>query len=181
MKLWLVRHAQPLIAAGICYGATDMAADVTATQQAAQALALALPPSLRLVSSPLQRCLQLTQALCVLRPDLTNTQDARLAEMNFGCWEGQRWDSIPKTDIDRWTADFGRHRFGGRMSVHEFMAGVTPAWDEARQAGQEQVWITHAGVIRAVTLLSQGVRQVDQAAQWPQQAPAFGCWHVLPV
>jgi len=26
MKLWLVRHAQPLIPLGVCYGATDVAA-----------------------------------------------------------------------------------------------------------------------------------------------------------
>ena len=181
MKLWLVRHAQPLVEAGICYGSTDMAADASATQQAALALVRVLPPGVRLVSSPLQRCRQLTQALCLLRPDLSDSHDARLAEMDFGCWEGQRWDAIPQADIDRWTADFGGHRFGGRMSVHEFMARVTPAWDEAQQAGQERVWITHAGVIRAATLLSQGVRQIDLAAQWPQQAPAFGCWHVLPA
>ena len=38
MRLWLVRHAQPLVAPGVCYGATDMPADVDATSQAAQAL-----------------------------------------------------------------------------------------------------------------------------------------------
>lgn len=181
MKLWLARHAQPRVEAGICYGATDMAADVDATQQAALALARVLPPGVRLVSSPLQRCRQLTQALRLLRPDLTDSTDARLAEMDFGCWEGQRWDAIPKADIDRWTADFGRHRFGGRMSVHEFMARVALAWDQAQQAGQDTVWVTHAGVIRAATLLSQNVRQVDLATQWPQQAPAFGSWCVLPA
>jgi alpha-ribazole phosphatase len=45
---------------------------------------------------------------------------------------------------------------------------------------KQPVWITHAGVIRATTLLAQGVRRVDQAQQWPQAAPAFGQWVVLP-
>ena len=32
--------------------------------------------------------------------------ETRLSEMNFGCWEGQRWDAIPKADYARWMADF---------------------------------------------------------------------------
>lgn len=176
MKLWLARHAQPLIASGVCYGATDVAADAQATQVAAQALAQCLPRGIQLWTSPLQRCEQLTQWLRAERPDLACKTDARLVEMDFGCWEGQRWDAIPQADYDRWTADFGQHRFGGKESVQAFMQRVASAWDEAQRAGQEAVWITHAGVIRAASLLAQGVRQVDQAVQWPQAAPAFGAW-----
>ena len=179
MKLWLARHAQPLIESGVCYGATDVAADWQATQVAAQALSEILPMGLELVTSPLQRCQQLTNCLRALRPDLVGQTDARLAEMDFGCWEGQRWDAIPQADYERWTADFGQHRFGGKESVQAFMQRVASAWDEAQLAGQEVVWITHAGVIRAASLLAQGVRQVDQAAQWPPAAPAFGAWCVM--
>lgn len=179
MKLWLVRHAQPLIAPGICYGATDVAVDEQATRQAAQTLARTLPPGLPLRISPLQRCGQLEQALSGPRPDLLGKTDARLAEMNFGCWEGQRWDAIPQAYYDRWTADFGNHRFGGQESVQEFVRRVAAVWDETLREGVDTVWITHAGVIRAATLIAQGVRDVTQAAQWPQDAPAFGCWCVL--
>ncbi|MDP3323659.1 alpha-ribazole phosphatase family protein [Hydrogenophaga sp.] len=179
MKLWLVRHAQPLIAPGICYGATDVAADEQATRQAAQTLAQILPPGLGLRVSPLQRCARLAQCLRELRPDLSAQTDARLVEMNFGGWEGQRWDAIPQADYDRWTADFGNHRFGGQESVQEFVRRVAAVWDETLREGVDTVWITHAGVIRAATLIAQGVRDVTQAAQWPQDAPAFGCWCVL--
>jgi hypothetical protein len=51
MRLWLVRHAAPLVEAGTCYGALDVPADAQATQQAAQALAQALPPGAVLRSS----------------------------------------------------------------------------------------------------------------------------------
>ena len=181
MKLWLVRHAQPLIAPAVCYGASDVAADASATLQAAQALARTLPAGVALVSSPLQRCERLAQCLRGLRPDLTYTTDARLAEMNFGCWEGQRWDAIAQADYDAWVADFAEHRFGGQESVSEFMRRVTCAWDENQRQGLDAVWITHAGVIRAASLLAQGVRQVAQAAQWPSDAPAFGGWCELRV
>lgn len=96
--------------------------------------------------------------------------------MDFGCWEGQRWDLIPEADYARWTADFADYRFGGKESVREFMQRVTLAWDTAQSGAQDAVWITHAGVIRAASLLAQGVRQVDQATQWPREAPAFGRW-----
>ena len=176
VKLWLVRHAQPLIAPGICYGATDVVADEAQTLQTAHVLAQVLPSGLLLISSTLQRCELLAQCLRGLRPDLSYRSDARLIEMDFGCWEGRRWDAIPQPDLDRWVADFGRHRFGGRESVQAFMQRVAGAWDETRLGRQDTVWITHAGVIRAATLLARGVRQVTQASQWPKEAPAFGQW-----
>ncbi len=184
MNLWLVRHAQPLMAAGICYGALDVAADPFATLQAASALAQVLPQGVQVICSPLQRCELLAQSVQGLRPDLTYKTDARLAEMNFGSHEGQPWDKIPKAAYDDWTADFWQHRFGGAESVAEFMQRVAAVWDDmpapvlpsgqSRQLAQAQVWITHAGVIRAAHLLAQGVRQIDRAGQWPAQAPGFG-------
>lgn len=175
--MWLVRHAQPLIGLGICYGALDVAADPQATRRAAQALALRLPEQAQVVTSMLQRCELLTHVLRGLRPDLSYKTDARLAEMNFGAFEGQRWDCISAQAYDDWITDFWRHRFGGAESVSEFMARVALAWDEARAraaGGQAQVWITHAGVIRAARLISTGVREIHEAALWPADAPAFG-------
>jgi len=179
LKLWLARHAQPLIAPGICYGATDAGADVHATLDAAQSLSLALPFDLVVSVSPLQRCELLKQSLKALRPDLIFRSDARLVEMNFGLWEGQRWDAIPQSELARWTDHFGEYACGGAESVDQFMGRVGAAWDEAKVLGQDSVWITHAGVIRAASLLSQGIRTVNQAHEWPHQAPSFGEWCAL--
>jgi alpha-ribazole phosphatase len=88
--IWLVRHAQPVIAPGVCYGALDVPADAQATRQAALGLAQRMPHKVLLSVSPLLRCQQLAQALLALRPDLSHQTEARLAEMNFGNWEGQR-------------------------------------------------------------------------------------------
>ena len=54
--------------------------------------------------SPLRRCLQLAQGLRALRPDLAFRQDDRLAEMDFGDWEGWRWSDRPQAALDAWTA-----------------------------------------------------------------------------
>ena len=172
--LLLMRHAQPLVAAGVCYGATDMEADASATRDAAQRLALLPAPGAQLWCSPLRRCLQLAQALCALRPDLTLRQDARLAEMDFGQWEGWRWADIPRAEMDAWTARFWHLRFGGRESVAELMARVGAAWREARSSAAPVAWVTHAGVIRAACLCADGITELQDATQWPANAPGFG-------
>ena len=193
MKLWLVRHARPLIDAGVCYGQLDMAADAQATRLCAEALAQVLPPGIAAVTSPLQRCEQLAHVLLGLRPDLTFKTDDRLREMNFGGWEGRRWDAIGPAALDAWVADFARHRPGGGESVQAFMQRVAALWDElvdgawdngpdearAPAADANTVWITHAGVIRAATLLHRGLRQITRADQWPTATPGLGAWTVL--
>jgi alpha-ribazole phosphatase len=176
MKLWLVRHAQPLVEAGVCYGASDIPADAAATRACAARFAPLLPPGLTFLSSPLQRCTQLAQALLALRPDLTLRIDARLAEMDFGCWEGVRWDDIPRAAFDDWTANFGAARFGGKESVNELLQRVAALRTEAQARQQDAVWVTHAGVLRAMVLLDQGLTTLAQAPQWPQDVAGWGEW-----
>ncbi len=178
--IFLARHAQPLIAQGVCYGATDMPSDEAATRDAALEIARQLPQGTRLVSSPLRRCMQLTEELLRLRPDIGATTDARLVEMNFGCWEGHRWGDIPKQAIDQWTAQFGTWRFGGRESVQELMDRVAAARAETLAAHGPATWITHAGVIRAAMLLSRGTAAIERGDQWPREAISFGRYLSLP-
>jgi len=175
MALWIVRHARPLIASGICYGVLDVQADASATEQAARELASALPMGAVLRVSPLTRCQQLARALCGLRADLQARTDPRLREMDFGCWEGVAWDAIPQAALQAWTDDFGKHRFGGAESSNAVLTRVGRAWDED-QGERDTVWITHSGVARAARLLADGVRTLTHAHQWPLEAPGYGQW-----
>jgi len=180
-RLWLVRHARPLIEPGHCYGALDVPADAEDTQRAARNLAQQLPVGLMLRCSPLQRCTQLACALTALRPDLRSHLDPRIAEMDFGHWEGQRWDRLGAPALDAWSADFAQHAPGGGESVEVFMQRVSSAWDEQQGSGMPEAWITHAGVIRAASLLARGLRCPQRADQWPVPAPAFGEWQEMPT
>ncbi len=182
MRLWVARHARPLLAPGICYGASDVAADAQATQEAAQQLAQSLPTGILVFCSPLTRCVQLADALTSLRPELLVVQDARLREMDFGVWEGQAWADIPRAAMQAWTDDFFEHRFGGAESVRDLMQRVAQALEAGPRAGAgaaakrtgESLWITHAGVARAAALLSRGISAPLSADQWPKEAPDFG-------
>ena len=182
MALWIARHATPLVASGVCYGALDVAADTQHTLQAARALAQAIPLHCKVWVSPLQRCMQLADALSDIRPKLKPQIDTRLREMDFGSWEGVAWDAIPLAAMQAWTDDFGAHRFGGVESANEVLTRVADVWDAARQhSDKDQVWITHAGVARAAQLLSRGIQSVDSASQWPKDAPGYGEWLYLDV
>jgi alpha-ribazole phosphatase len=177
MTLWLVRHAQPLIAPGLCYGQLDVPADAAATADCARRLALELPAGIDVIASPLQRCAQLACALQALRPDLRFHTDVRLQEMDFGRWEGRAWNTIDPAELQAWTDHFAHYAVGGTgESVTAFMARVGAAFDAL---APDTLWITHAGVIRAAGLLAQGMRHIKRADQWPLHAPNYGQWQTL--
>ena len=183
MTLWLVRHALPLIDKSVCYGQLDVPADIQATQDCAAQLVKVLPKQIRVITSPLQRCDLLAHVLIGLQPDLMVKNDPKLQEMHFGQWEGRAWTDIDKAELDAWTDDFAIYRAGGTgESVTQFMTRVAAAFDEL-DPGRDTLWVTHAGVIRAATLIASGIRHISRADEWPTHAPAYGQWcklHIKP-
>ena len=181
--LWLLRHAPVDAPAGLCYGRTDLSCAAEATRAVARQIARLLPADIAIHTSPLQRCMTLARAITEQRPALSPaTIDPRLAEIDFGAWEGQPWDRIARADFDAWMADFADARAGTHgESTRLFMARVGEAWDAWRASGRDALWVTHAGVMRAVTLLRRGVRCPDAAADWPRQPIAFGEWLTVDV
>ena len=183
-RLWLVRHAAPLVAPGTCYGALDVPADAQDTRAAAERLATALPAGALVAHSTLQRCELLAHELQALRPDLAFTPDARLREMDFGRWEGQTWDDIGKSAIDTWVAGFATHAPGGGESLAQMLQRVAAALQTARewrthQGAKDVVWITHAGVARCVAWLQErGESALPRSENWPVATPGCGEWEI---
>lgn len=182
-RLWLVRHPRPLVAAGVCYGRLDVAADPAHLLRVRDQLALQLPAGAHLHHSPRQRCAKLAQALREVRPDLQSASppggDPDLAEMDFGHWEGLTWDALGEAAVSAWTEQFASHAPGGGENVNQVLQRVEQAWQRTlahTPAGLGAVWITHAGVIRCLQLLQQGVHRVELASQWPVHGPACGEW-----
>lgn len=181
MTLWLLRHARVELADGLCYGASDVPAHPALTQEAASAAAALVPAGAPVWVSGLGRAQALAVALCQQRPDLgTPATDARLNEMDFGRWELQAWDAVPRSAFDAWMADFAHHRFGGAESTQQVIDRVAAALHDLRHQlstteATDAVWVTHAGVIRAVQfVLAHGAAPIGCVAQWPRDAPAPG-------
>ncbi len=190
MQLRLIRHAKPLIAPGLCYGMLDVPADAQATADAAASLVHSLPQHARLMCSPLQRCTALAQAIQALRPDVSLAMEPDLREMDFGAWEGVAWSQIDPAALSAWTDDFEGYRCGGTgESAGQFVARVhvllLRCAMPAEGADSPQVWITHAGVARAIAWLRQSGRLARPwtslcqplclvAAEWPLDGPDFG-------
>ena len=147
MPLILLRHPQPKVTSGICYGASDLPL-VRDPRTDADLLINDLPSLDRIVTSPLARCRSLADALAD-RLGLPTTTDPAIAEMNFGDWEGRRWDGIPRPQIDAWAKDFFHAKPHGGESVTDVMTRVRAALHRT-QAGTT-LWVSHLGVYR-VTL-----------------------------
>ena len=176
MKIYLVRHPRPLLEPGICYGASDVVCSDTVIEEGARSLLAELPKGLSIVSSPLSRCERLTQTLCALEPDFSYKTDAKLAEMNFGAWEMQRWDAIDRQELSAWTDAFATYRCGGSgESTAIFIQRVAQRLYETARAGVDQIWITHAGVIRALEwLCAQPFELLTALASRPDPARLLG-------
>ena len=147
MHVILVRHTLPTVAAGVCYGITDLDVAPTFDDEAAAILAR-LPAAERLVSSPLRRCRRLAERIGAARGTVP-VVDERLREFDFGTWEGVPWDAIPRAELDAWAADFFHARPHGGESVHMLRERVEAAIADYRRSGESHVAITHAGVIKA--------------------------------
>lgn len=168
MALILVRHGPPEGAEGLCYGITDLPPAPGLADLAAR-LAGELPGAARLVTSPLVRALRLAEALGRAR-GLAVEVDARLAEIDFGAWEGRPWDTIPRPEIDAWAADLMHARPHGGESVAMLAARVGAALASA--GGGDTLVVTHMGPIRAA------LARARRPGAWQARLP-FGGWLLL--
>lgn len=165
MALILLRHTRPVGSDGICYGVTDLAPGPDLPGEVRR-LAAQLPAVDRIVSSPLARCARLAEALTAARAVPLAT-DPRLRELDFGAWEGRRWNAIPRAEIDLWAADLLHARPHGGETVAEMAARVAAALDDHAAPGV--LIVTHMGVIRAA------LHRAGRTGAW-EATVAFGGW-----
>ena len=167
MQVFLIRHPRPVVDPGVCYGRLDVDCD----DPQPVAARLRLPPGTTVLSSPLRRARRLADALAV--PARVGVQlDARLAEIDFGDWEGRRWDDIERAAIDDWAADVLNFTPPGGESVADLQRRVIDFASELTTtlAGPRVALVTHAGVIRALL----GHWRALPTAEWTQLKCDFG-------
>jgi len=146
-ELILVRHTQPDISEGICYGSLDLNVANTFEAEATAVISNLSKPQ-AIVSSPMQRCQLLANKISTAF-NLPVVTDERVREMDFGSWEGIAWNTIDRDEIDQWTDDFYQARPHGGESVEMLVNRVNTAIDEYRLTGKSHLIVCHAGVIKA--------------------------------
>jgi alpha-ribazole phosphatase len=166
MPLYLIRHPQPLVAPGICYGRTDLAVDPAEQTRVAGALLPGLPADVALWSSPLQRCAGLARKLAVALGCSDPKYDARLAELDFGAWEMRAWSTIVRAEIDAWANDVSGYPPGGGESVLQ-MAQRVHAFDAEVLLGSAPnlIVVCHAGTIRLLQACRRGLLPPEMARE----------------
>ncbi len=146
MNVLLIRHTRLAAAEGICYGRSEMKlAETFSTEAAATAAQLPWPPAV-VYTSPSKRCRALAEFLA---GDVSPRVDTRLCEMDFGGWEGRRWDDLKGPDVEAWMADPWHARPPWGETVDELVERVADFRTQLLARPEAQVAIvTHAGVIR---------------------------------
>ena len=142
MQVFLIRHPKPVIDAGICYGRLDV--DAHAPHAVADEIRPLLPRDVPVYSSPLRRARQLAEAL---HP--APVFDARLAEIDFGDWEGRAWNDIERDALDAWAADVTGFIPPNGESVARLQARVLD-FAASLAALPAVALVAHAGVLRAL-------------------------------
>ncbi len=149
----LVRHP-PVDADGRCYGRLDLALREPAAGLVEQLRRL----DGILWTSPLQRCRSVAEACGPCRVD------ARLAELDFGEWEGRPWDAVPREALDAWAADPWQFSPPGGESGAALVARVRAFWYALPQG--DHIVISHGGPLKVLAALAEA-RPVDLLAPPP--------------
>jgi alpha-ribazole phosphatase len=169
LKIALIRHLAPLIEPGICYGRLDVAVDPSADEQMRR---VASDPGLRgarrVWTSPAIRCRSLADAIARALAVPLSVEN-RLMELNFGAWEGRAWETIGRTDLDRWGASLLTFAPPGGESGAELIARIRDFHADLRRRQEDCVVVSHGGPLKVLNALLLG-KPIDLLAA----APAIG-------
>ncbi|ADZ92379.1 histidine phosphatase family protein [Marinomonas mediterranea] len=157
MKLFLVRHPEPDVEKGFCYGKLDVPIVSSWHQDAvylSQWLERRRLPKIQSFHSPLSRASKLA-----LSVNPNSKPIGELAELDFGLWEGQNWSTISREEIDEWGADLQFSAPYKGESLEDLRLRVMPKVNALiDEADSDIVLYTHSGVIKVI---------VSVLCQWP--------------
>lgn len=195
--LWCWRHPPARGAAGRCIGRTDLPVDPRKAKRLAHrirqcARRLSLPHAVCV--SPLRRARDVGRWLA--RWGWRVQVEALLAEVDFGRWDGRRWDDIAADEVAVWADDLLHHAPGGGESVATVAQRVrdfvdkdsstptssctsTSASKSACTSTAPRLIVGHGGWINTLLHVPPGCTAIA-AVHWPAPPPhgALRCWPV---
>ncbi len=172
-RLCVWRHPRPVGAAGRCIGRTDLPVDPRKAKRLAHRIRCharrhGLPREVH--TSALRRGADVGRWLA--RWGWAHHIDVALAEIDFGTWDGCRWEDIGEPAVSAWCSDFVNYRGHGGEALSALIERCA-AWLARDPGGSARCVVGHAGWMNAARLLCQGSRPPRAASDWPT-APDYG-------
>ena len=161
-ELWIWRHPKAHGAQGRCIGRTDLGVDARRAKRVAHRIRGAarrhgLP---RVVwTSPLARCKAVGRVL--RRMGFAHRIDARLLELDFGAWDGRRWELVAAMEVAAWEADFAHHAPGRGESLESLRQRVRAF---AADSPGATLVVGHAGWMSMLRFIA---GPLPAATDWP--------------
>lgn len=145
MEIYLIRHIEPDLEKGICYGQLDVPIPTNYKEQHEGIIANLPKDYDAIYSSPLTRCKLLSQQI-----SKNVIFDDRLMEVNFGDWEGKKWDNINQTELNHWMENYIEVAPSNGESLTQLIIRFSSFMNDFKKKNFKKVIIvTHAGIIRS--------------------------------
>ncbi len=146
VQVYLIRHTEVDVPKSTIYGQTDVPLRSN-FEEDAKVVKNKLQNILNdamIYSSPLTRCIELAKYL-----GNEFKVDNRLMELNFGDWEENNWDEIPKGELMSWMNDFvNKHTPNGESYQQLYERAVD--FIQSFTIEKDLIIVTHGGIIRAL-------------------------------
>ena len=146
MELFVIRHTEVQNPNNLCYGNYDISLKPN-YEHKSKIFFKNLPNDLdQIYSSPSKRCTDLLD-LHNLNFNIHND----LRELDFGDWEGKKWDDIDQTDLNYWMEDYvNRSPKNGEKMIDLYKRSIEFTYKLVELDLQKILLVSHAGVIRSL-------------------------------
>ena len=153
MKLFFLRHTSLNVEIDVFYGQTDL--DVSDTfEEEVQLIQKKIQNfnidtnSIKVYSSPLKRCIKLTNKLTE-----NYIVDERIKEMNLGDWEMKKMSSISKKEKLDWENNLLSFKIPNGESNNEFLKRLKSFLEDIFKFNEDALIVCHAGSINGMLSL----------------------------
>ena len=153
MKLFFLRHTSLNVEIDVFYGQTDL--DVSDTfEEEVQLIQKKIQNfnidtnSIKVYSSPLKRCIKLTNKLTE-----NYIVDERIKEMNLGDWEMKKMSSISEKEKLDWENNLLSFKIPNGESNNEFLKRLNSFLEDILKLNEDALIVCHAGSINGMLSL----------------------------
>ena len=153
MKLFFLRHTTLNVDIDVFYGQTDLDVsdrfeeEVKLIQKKIKNFNIDMN-SIKVYSSPLKRCIKLTNKLTE-----NYIVDERIKEMNLGDWEMKKMSSISKKEKLDWENNLLSFKIPNGESNNEFLKRLKSFLDDIFKFNEDALIVCHAGSINGMLSL----------------------------